>query len=259
MTPDYEIKHYHWGLTLCIAFGLHLILIINIEQEKSTINSIDTNKNELIIHLKKYKSVTQVPAIAKPEVITKPQITQPLNVIKKITEPKPAVKKQEKKERKLKPVIKPAPVKEAVVQPLVNDAIPAKIQPDLNQPLRKADQSDSAKSRTPVNTTSKANYINEKNRYLSQLQHWLAKHKRYPAIARRRNLEGKVVVRFTIDKQGQLLSHLIVQPSVHNSLNKAAINMLKSAAPMPKVPLALIENNEQFEYTIPVDFNLVSQ
>ncbi|NCC36784.1 MAG: energy transducer TonB, partial [Chloroflexia bacterium] len=55
--------------------------------------------------------------------------------------------------------------------------------------------------------------------YHGTLAAWLARHKRYPEQARRRQQQGTVRVTFTIDRQGRLLSHRIASSSGHPLLD----------------------------------------
>ena len=92
--------------------------------------------------------------------------------------------------------------------------------------------------------------------YKQQLSAWLEKYKRYPAIAKRRAYQGLVVVRFSINNQGNLLNHEITQASKHRSLNNAVIKMLENATPMPAMPKELQTAEGYYEYEIPVRFEL---
>jgi len=90
--------------------------------------------------------------------------------------------------------------------------------------------------------------------YYGTLASWLARHKRYPAQARRRHQQGTVRVTFTIDRQGRLLSHRIVSGSGHPSLDREVEAMLKRASPMPPIPAALGKN--RVTITVPISFSL---
>ena len=110
---------------------------------------------------------------------------------------------------------------------------------------------------TAASETSDSEVQNIRMAYLSELRDWLLKHKRYPSLAKRRKQEGQVSVRFVIDANGGLISHQILKPSSHKSLNQAVMAMVERAAPMPPVPNELHQGHNQFEYTIPVNFELL--
>ncbi len=90
--------------------------------------------------------------------------------------------------------------------------------------------------------------------YYGRLASWLNRHKRYPAQARRQRSQGTVKVRFTIDRNGRLLSHQIVSSSGHRLLDQEAEAMLKRASPMPAIPAVL--NRSRLTVTLPVNFSL---
>lgn len=264
MTSDFNIRPYHWLLTLGIALALHTMILLNVKSEQSQfLDASDIVDNELVISFKKLK-----PAPV-PVVESKP--VPPQSIVEPV---KPPIKKIQA--IKSKPVVKKPVIKKVVIneKKTTNDSTKQLIQPQIKSIEHNKvstikpeviSTSNNAKVAKPLqHTTSNqasqiaehSRYENEKNRYMKQLVLWLSKHKKYPAIARRRNLQGDVLLRFVIDKNGQLLRHSIVRPSTHNSLNTAAIKMVKNASPMPKVPVALVKDKHEFEYTIPVEFSL---
>lgn len=75
--------------------------------------------------------------------------------------------------------------------------------------------------------------------YNGLLSAWLQKHHEFPARAQRRNLYGTTRVRFTIDRDGNLLGYEILASSGHKILDDAAIATLKRAEPFPPMPADL--------------------
>lgn len=72
----------------------------------------------------------------------------------------------------------------------------------------------------------------------------------YPPIARKRYMEGKVVVRFSIDEKGIPSSVQIVESSGHPMLDDEAIRTVARAAPLPAT---------QRSVEIPINFKLLSE
>ena len=103
---------------------------------------------------------------------------------------------------------------------------------------------------------SSANVSKLRKDYLSDLATWLERHKRYPVLAHRRGQQGEIVVKFAISPDGTLLDQEFISPSRHASLNQAVRKMLRSASPMPPVPVSLRNGKSKFEYTMPVIFEL---
>ncbi|GAB2588443.1 energy transducer TonB [Nitrincola alkalisediminis] len=90
--------------------------------------------------------------------------------------------------------------------------------------------------------------------YYAQLSRYLAQHKRYPMAARRQRREGVAEVKFTINRQGQVLNARIVRSSGHAMLDQEVLEMLTRAAPMPSFPPSI--NQNQLVITLPVSFGL---
>lgn len=245
---SFTIKPYHWWLTIGVAMVLHIFLLINYQQESSHLHDhVNTNQNEVIIGLKKLK---HPPIIEKPSVIETVAVTPvPVQAIK----PKPIVKK--KKIFKSKPIIKSTP---KVVSPTVN--------PPQIAPLKTINKLDDTSSRevsnnpSPLTTNTESGTIKkEKALYYATLAQWLERHKKYPTIARRRNQQGEVTIKFVLNRQGDLLRYELVTPSEHHSLNTATIKMLERASPMPIPPKEIIGEKTELEFTIPVNFNLLNK
>ena len=90
--------------------------------------------------------------------------------------------------------------------------------------------------------------------YRARLVAWLAKHKRYPARARAMGLEGQVVVRVTLARDGRVQSHRIEEDPEHSVLLHEVEAMVERANPFPAMPPTLA--GERFELRVPVDFRL---
>jgi protein TonB len=67
---------------------------------------------------------------------------------------------------------------------------------------------------------------------------WLAAHKRYPDEARQRGEEGRLAVRFTMDRSGQVTAVQVVRGSGSETLDQAAVTMLRGAT-LPPLPGAM--------------------
>lgn len=90
--------------------------------------------------------------------------------------------------------------------------------------------------------------------YAAKVRSWLYAHKIYPRRARMRRKEGRVQVRFVIDRTGMLLEGAIVQGSGNTVLDDEAEAMLRRASPYPRAPAEL--PGERIEFTAPIIFTL---
>ncbi len=92
--------------------------------------------------------------------------------------------------------------------------------------------------------------------YQAILANYLEQNKRYPSKARKRKQQGIVTLFFKIDGDGNLLEYKIIEPSKYRALNRAVLMMIKTAAPLPAVPIDLRKNKQEFSYTLPIAFEL---
>ena len=90
--------------------------------------------------------------------------------------------------------------------------------------------------------------------YHARLRAWLERHKRYPRRARRRREQGVVVLRFVADRMGAVLDLEVEGTSGHPLLDEAALDMVRRAQPLPKMPPAMHESRA--EHLLPVRFAL---
>ncbi len=235
------------------ALSLHLALLFNFKNEDlATYNSSETTKSDLIIGLKKLRP-------ARENVI--PQtLTQSI----KPKELKPVRIKSEQTPVIAKPIPKTKPVKSKQAQiskPRVIAPQPALTENQLKQSSSPTTSHNSAtieETRNEVTSSNAPEHASKQDKqvFLNQLSQWLERHKRYPAIARRRGQQGQVVIQFTVDRHGQLTRYEFIQRSQYPSLNAATVRMLKNASPMPTPPSSILGSKSELTYTIPVNFNL---
>ena len=90
--------------------------------------------------------------------------------------------------------------------------------------------------------------------YAGLLQAWFLKHKRYPYPARSRRQQGSVKVWFRVDRQGNILERRIDTGSGFSILDKATINLLDRASPVPAPPQILQATDLTF--TVPIAYTL---
>lgn len=171
-----------------------------------------------------------------------------------IREPEPVVEPIET------PVV-PTPPQEPVVEPRapVPDSKPAEAEqsalneqpastPSPTASTSVIDQTGQAGATTGISTA------NVEADYLATLASWLARHKRYPRSARRRNLEGVATLTFTMNAAGKVLRYEVVRSSGYDVLDREVINMLQRAEPLPALPQDLRRAN--MDVTIPIRFEL---
>lgn len=147
-------------------------------------------------------------------------------------QPKPTVKK-------LRPTAaKPAPPQAAPEPPAIESAatVPAEPAPARTQPAPPSPDPHAVSS------------------WQSRLLAHLERHKRFPAQAQSRRLRGTVLVGFSLDRSGMVLTQAVNTSSGHASLDAAALDMLDRAQPLPAPPPEII--GTVLQLTVPVRFFL---
>lgn len=84
---------------------------------------------------------------------------------------------------------------------------------------------------------------------------WLAQHRRYPASARRARLQGTVEIVVVLMPDGRLVNQRIAQSSGHAVLDKAAMELLRRASPLPSSAFFTGEAR-QLELRLPIVYRL---
>lgn len=92
--------------------------------------------------------------------------------------------------------------------------------------------------------------------YLAALMRQLNRHKTYPRALKKAKVEGTVVIQFTIDRGGRLLASGVKQGSGHVELDRAAMDMLASANPLPAIPDSM--HRAELALAIPVEYSLIT-
>lgn len=114
------------------------------------------------------------------------------------------------------------------------------------------------------NATKKADVPSGQNVGLSRvdrvaIQNWqrdfalhIKKHKRYPHEAQEMRIQGTARVLFAMDRTGRVLNASISKSSGSPLLDKAAVDLLNRASPLPAPPASM--PGENIVYNLPVEF-----
>lgn len=162
------------------------------------------------------------PPVVEPEVVLPKPPPEP-------PKPKPEVKKEAPKPKPEKPK-PPRPVAQPVQQ-----AQPA----PAAAPVPAAPAPSAAPSRAVPSW---------QGRVLGHLE----RHKRYPRSAQARRQEGVAQVRFTIDREGRVLSVQLDRSSGHSVLDEETVEMVRRASPLPAPPDEMAQ--DRIELVVPVQF-----
>ncbi len=184
-----------------------------------------------------------------PKVVTPPTPPTPVEELPlpKLAEaPKPtiAIPKQEK----VKPKPKPQPPKPEKKPEPPQETPPAEKTVDTAPAKESAPKAPVAAPQLPSNSNALPNWQGDLLRHL-------AKFKKYPEDARRRGLQGVNRLRFVVDAEGKVLSYELAGGSGSAALDRATLEMIRRAQPLPPPPKELL-NNGSLEVVAPFVYSL---
>lgn len=218
-----------WGVSLILVLALHAALFIWALYWRPAAMPLELPPAAMIVELE--------------PLVTPPKPTPPPPVVKPV-EPEPQPKIIEAPKPKIviaKP--KPKPPKPDAPKPEV------KSEPTPPQVAIREDKA-AAPQRAPVSAPSQA-----KITWQSKLLSHLSRYKRYPDDARRRGFEGVNRLRFVVDGRGKVLSYSLTGRSGSASLDRATLEMIRRAQPLPPPPAELLQNG-QLEIVAPFVYSL---
>ena len=82
----------------------------------------------------------------------------------------------------------------------------------------------------------------------------LQQYKRYPSGAQGKHQQGIVLLGFSVDRNGRVLTRRIVQSSGHADLDQEVMEMIERAQPLPAFPPSMTQ--AKLDLTVPIRFSL---
>ena len=82
----------------------------------------------------------------------------------------------------------------------------------------------------------------------------LDRHKQYPRSARARRLEGTTLLWMRMDRSGQVLASRVEKSSGHSVLDRAVLQAVRDANPLPALPAS--DARAQVELEVPIAFRM---
>jgi len=184
------------------------------------------------------------PKVVQPPQPPAPEEQLPIPPIAEAPKPEIAIPKPVKPKPKPQP---PKPVKK--VEPPKEEK-PADEKPVDTPPSNAKPEKSAAPVQAPPTPPSTA-----LPSWQGDLLRHLSKFKRYPEDARRRGMQGINRLRFVVDGEGRVLSYEIAGGSGSAALDRATLEMIRRAQPLPKPPAELL-NNGTLEVVAPFVYSL---
>ena len=219
-----ENDYFIWFIALLLSIALHIAFLIKTGNNNATPSNII---KETITHAR-FSTLAPPPAkVVKPVIIKKP-------------EPKPKPKKKPEKKKKPKKKVK-KPEKPRQKKPPFKRKPPREKQKPVAQPTN-SQNTKPVKTQTvsasPVIAKADPRLIQQtRTSYLSQLMRHIEARKHYPRVARKRKIEGNILVSFTLLPGGKIKNLQVI--GKRSILKKASKDAVNYALPLPLPPKEL--------------------
>lgn len=224
-----------WAGALAISVGLHAALFLNSGAPLGNPQAParESYRATRVTFTSESSSEAAAPVPARPE----PQRKKP--------EPEDPVPKREKE-----PVPEPAAAPQAVAEPVpepVKKSTPVESAPA--EPAAEASTLPPPSAARGANSPNRAQLTErEKEAYLARLLAHIERYKRYPRVARRRGLEGRVEVSFLLTRGGNVRD--LRTDGAHALLGRAAQAAIRESLPLPVPPAGM-------ELPLAINFGMV--
>ena len=127
----------------------------------------------------------------------------------------------------------------------------------------RVESSPNLRSSIAVRATGKRQHSNLGGRfgnpkdYFSLLIAWLNQHKDYPPAVKKKKQQGTVVLAFSIDRNGTVITSRVQESSGYPLLDQAALDMLARANPLPAMPDSM--TRQRLRLAVPIEYSLVTE
>lgn len=287
------MNHLHWGFAFGVALGVHLVSAYAyfnwVPQQSQPRGAIDLGEGGVEIGLGRigsYADLTERPVA--------PSVPDQADAAQQETEPQNVEVKSRPPVQPL-PEIKPVAVSvsEPPVVPVEKQAVvakrppvapsaalprpprpeqPTQTEPSANyetasrmsaSPDASIPATPSSRSSAAVRATGKQQHSNLGGRvgnpqdYFSLLIAWLNQHKDYPPAVKKKKQQGTVVLAFSIDRSGTVLTSRVQESSGYPLLDQAALDMLARANPLPAMPDSI--PRQSLRLAVPIEYSLIME
>ncbi len=239
-----ENDYFIWFIALFLSVALHAAFLIKTGNSNAAPSNII---KETITHVR-FSTLAPPPVKVVEPVVEQPKpepVVPPEPVIIKKPEPKPEPKKKPVKKKKPKKKVKKPEKPRQKKPPVKKQPVKQKPPREKQKPVAQATNSQNIKpvktqtvSASPVIAKADPRLIQQtRTSYLSLLMRHIEAHKHYPRVARKRKIEGNILVSFTLLPGGKIKNlQVIGKRSILEKASKEAVNY---ALPLPLPPKEL--------------------
>ncbi|VVN96770.1 TonB family protein [Pseudomonas fluorescens] len=231
--------------SLAVVLGVHAVAIL-LALNWSSPQPVELPPLAMMVEL---APLPAPPPPAPPKVVTPPQPPAPVEELPlpKLAEaPKPTISVP----KPVKPKPKPQPPKPVEKKPELPKEKPSEEKPSDAPPTPAPTEKAAAPAPGPTSAQKAA-----KESWQGTLLAHLQKYKKYPAGAQARGKEGLNRLRFVVDAEGNVLSFELVGRSGNADLDRATLEMIRRAQPLPKPPADMLSNGS-IEIVAPFVYSL---
>lgn len=274
----------HWGCALTLALMAHVAVGLGLSYQSARKTEVAAGA-PMVIEIAEFAAAPATAASTpahpedetpqpeleetevEPQLAEEPQLTEikePTTIPEPQLEPNPADLPKPQLVKKIEPEVKPKP-KEELKEVAQKSSSEKKTKPKPKEDIAPQPQEESIampsaeKTSMAVQATqSQANDAQIVSRKRASWEGRLAAHlerfKRYPYMARSRREEGIVMLRFTMDRQGEIIESYLEEGSGSFLLDREVKDMLRRAKPLPPPPREIAGNT--VELLLPIEFAL---
>lgn len=234
-----------WVICLLVVLGLHgAIAMWSLYWKAEPAETPVAPPPAMMLQLAPLPAAPPPPPPPPPPAPPTPPEPTPLPKLAEAPKPKIAVPVRPK------PTPKPQPPRPKPPEPTP----PAPEQPPA-PPLPHQSQAQAAPAAPEASSVPAPANTQAIDNWQSRLMAHLNRRKVYPDDARRRGMEGTVRLRFVIDGSGKVLSYSVIGSSGRPSLDRAALQMIRRASPVPAPPPEILSGGRK-EITAPIVYSL---
>ena len=232
-----------WAISLLLVLGLHIGVVLWSLYWQPQAAPLELPPPAMLIELPPAPPVPAAPP--PPEPVRAPE---PPPQPKVIEAPKPKLALQPPPKPRPKPP-KPQPERKPESRP------PVEPQPSAQPTAASTPAARSEPAARPSPQAGNPAPSQAKVSWQSRLLAHLNRYKRYPEDARRRGQQGVAKLRFVVDGRGEVLSLELAERSGNGALDRATLQMIRRAQPLPAPPAELLQNG-RLEVVAPFVYSL---